>query len=83
MLDEKITYEDMIPGARDNSRMRDSLMKDRVCIKPYLREDTTTIVPNSVDEDLNLGAEKFLTLQQDRKWANHQNHHLLFKILHR
>lgn len=59
-------------GIADHSYFRasiKSMLRERICIKPYVREDTTSIVPNSVDEDLNLGPENFLTLQQDRRWA--------------
>ncbi len=41
-----------------------------MCIKPFNRIDTTQIVPNSVDEDLALGPERFLTIDSTRKWIN-------------
>lgn len=40
----------------------------KVCLRPYTRENLTDIVPNSLDEDLQLGPDRFLTLQSDRKW---------------
>ena len=44
--------------------------RERVCIKPFNRVDTTQIVPNSVDEDLALGPDRFLTIDSTRKWMN-------------
>ena len=60
MLDQHISFNDGIPAIGDNTNLRSSLksmMRDRICIRPYVREDTTTIVPNTVDEDLNMGPE--------------------------
>ena len=34
----------------------------KVCLRPYTREHLTDIVPNSLDEDLALGPDRFLTL---------------------
>jgi len=59
----------MMPCLGENRNLRASQTKDRICLKPYIREDTTAIIPNSVDEDLNLGPDKFLSLQQERRWA--------------
>ena len=68
--DPQISFDDPLPVERKQLRsMLRSIHKDRVCIKPYKREDTKQIVPNSLDEDINLGPEKFLTLQEDRRWA--------------
>lgn len=44
--------------------------RERVCIKPFNRIDTTQLVPNSLDEDLALGPERFLTIDSTRKWLN-------------
>lgn len=47
--------------------------RERVCIKPFNRVDTTQIVPNSVDEDLALGPDRFLTVDSTRKWINNSS----------
>ena len=51
-------------------RAFEGLKKERVFMKPYLREDMGAVVPNSLDEDLQMGPEQFLApLKSDREWA--------------
>lgn len=38
-------------------RAFEGLKKERVFMKPYLREDMGAVVPNSLDEDLQMGPE--------------------------
>ena len=38
-----------------------------ICIKTYERKDPQAIIPNSVDEDIRDGPEKFLFIKSDRQ----------------
>ena len=51
-------------------KITDALRGGRVCIKPYIREDLNQVVPNSLDEDLDLGPDQFLTIHSNRKWVS-------------
>lgn len=55
---------------KSNTRYNGKRVKERIAIKPYVRTNPLAVIPNSLDEDLNLGPDNFLSIQDDRKWVS-------------